>query len=112
MIIGLISCCKLKNTSKCKAKDMYISPWFKKGYEYLSNRCDKIYIMSAKYGLLSTETIISPYQQTLLKMNKHQRKRWSYELLQDLKKTTDLFNDTFIILGGGKIYRIYLSKDT
>lgn len=109
MKIGLISCCKVKQNKRCKAKDMYVSPWFKKGMEYLSYRCDKIYIMSARYGLLPTESIITPYNQTLLKMNKKERKLWSKNLLEDIKRECDIKNDTFIIVARGK-YTEYICQ--
>ena len=109
MIIGLISCVNKKKDTRCKAKEMYISPWFKKGYEYLSYRCDKIFIMSAKYGLLSPETYITPYNQTLLKMSKEERKKWSYEILKELKRNTNFQNDRFVILGGVK-YTEYICQ--
>lgn len=108
--IGLISCVKSKKEIGCKAKDMYISPWFRKGYEYLSYRCDVIYIMSAKYGLLSSDTFILPYNESLLKMNKRKRMIWSYKMIKSLERKTDLKNDYFIILGGKKYIEYICQK--
>lgn len=65
MKIALISCSKTKTKKAGKAKDVYIGKLFK-GYYYLAKReCDKIYILSAKYGLLEENDIIDPYNQTL-----------------------------------------------
>ena len=36
-----------------------------------------IFILSAKYGLLSTDTIIDPYEQTLKNMKSAERHQWS-----------------------------------
>lgn len=109
MNIGLIACVHTKQDHPCMAKDMYISPFFKKGYEYLSHRCDKIFIMSAKYGLLKSETVIAPYNQTLRNMDKRERMKWSHELLRDLTKYTDFENDQFIVIGGMK-YIEFISR--
>ena len=109
MTIGLIACVHTKQERPCMAKDMYISPFFRKGYEYLSYRCDRIFIMSAKYGLLKSDTIIAPYNKTLKDMDRRERMKWSFELLRDLAKYTDLENDQFILMGGVK-YIEFISK--
>lgn len=50
--IGLISCVSKKLNCKTKAKDLYTSPLFKYSLAYARKlNPDKIYILSAKYGL-------------------------------------------------------------
>ena len=49
-----------KKDGPAKAKDMYISPLFKGAYRYAHKlSADKIFILSAKYGLL--EEMDEPY---------------------------------------------------
>lgn len=52
------------------AKDMYVSDLFKKSLEY-ARRLNpaKIYILSAKYGLLELDDMIEPYEITLNEMS-------------------------------------------
>ena len=68
--VVLISCGSQKATKAVQAKDMYTSTLFKKSYAYaVQLHPDKIYILSAKYGLLDPNKTIAPYDMTLNKMN-------------------------------------------
>ncbi len=58
MRIALISCVKTKRNAASKAKDLYISSLFKMNYTYAQRTCDKIFILSAKHGLLDENQII------------------------------------------------------
>lgn len=50
--VGLISCVSMKQNKEADASELYISPLFKKSKEYATERLDKFFILSAKYGLL------------------------------------------------------------
>ncbi|MEN6385912.1 MAG: DUF6884 domain-containing protein [Phycisphaerales bacterium] len=109
--IVLISCVKTKLAIATKAKDLYTSDLFRKNYQYaLTLDPDMIFILSAKYGLLSPETMIEPYEMTLNTMKLADRKRWSTIVLNELSKHTDLKNDKFVFLCGQK-YREFLLSD-
>ena len=107
MKIALISCVKSKRNEECTAKDLYISPLFKMNYAYAKKTCDKIFILSAKYGLLSETDIIEPYEKTLNKMKIAERKEWAEKVLYELQTKADLQKDKFVILAGTK-YRVDL----
>lgn len=109
MKIGLVACCSKKLNTESLAKDMYISILFKYSMKYLNERCDKIFILSAKYGLLELNDKIATYDKTLNEMNKADRINWSNDVLKKLKSKTNLENDQFIILAG-KRYREKLVK--
>lgn len=106
--IVLISCVSKKLNHKTKAKDLYVSPLFKKEFEYakLLNP-DKIFILSAKYGLLNLDEEVEPYDKTLNKMNSKDIKEWANSVLTQLKEVSNLNNDEFIFLAGNK-YRKFL----
>jgi hypothetical protein len=90
------------------AKDLYVSDFFQKAYQYaLLLKPEAIYILSAKYGLLTLERTIEPYEMTLNKMKVAERKEWSKKVLRELGKNADLKKDNFIFLCG-KYYREYL----
>lgn len=112
MKIALISCVSKKNSFPCKAKDMYKSSLFIFQYTYAKKeKVDKIFILSAKYGLLEEDDIISPYNETLKKKNKNEIKIWSYRILTSLiKKGIDIENDKFIILAGKVYYNYIIQK--
>ena len=64
--VVLLSCVKSKRTVRCRTADMYISPLFRKMMAYANTLSPKrLFILSAKYGLLSPDDLIDPYQCTL-----------------------------------------------
>jgi hypothetical protein len=60
----------------------------------------RIFILSAKYGLLSPDDIIEPYELTLKKMKKGERRAWAERVLMALRENCDLEADTFVVLAG------------
>jgi len=106
--IVLISCASKKKLEKAKAKDLYISLLFKLNLEYAKSlKPDKIFILSAKYGLLDLEEGIEPYDLTLNKIKDKEIKIWADKVLEQLKEKVDLKQDEIIFLAGEK-YRKYL----
>ena len=103
--ILLLSCVKRKRDHSCIAAEMYTSDLFKKMMAYAQSRNPKnIFILSAKYGLLSADTIIDPYERTLKTMNQVERQRWAQDVVSELRKHCDLDADNFVFLAG-KPYR-------
>lgn len=116
MKIILISCVSQKKHIKegetLPAKNLYISTLFKKSWSY-ANKLDpdKIFILSAKYGLLAPEKPIEYYNETLLKCPASKQRKWAENILSQLKREgCDLENDEFILLAG-KTYYKYLLGD-
>jgi len=106
--VVLISCVSKKLPNKSKARDLYISPLFKKSLQYAESlKPDRIFILSAEYGLIKLNQQISPYDKTLNKMHTSEIKQWADSLLNQLKRTADLENDRFIFLAGNN-YRKFL----
>lgn len=106
--ILLISCVKSKLDHPARAEDLYISTLFRSNLAYArSLKPDAIFILSAKYGLLSLDKVIAPYEMTLNKMGEAEKKSWARLVLADLSQKADLKNDLFIILAGEN-YRKYL----
>ena len=106
--IVLISCVSKKRTSATEAQDLYISTLFKLNLKYAKQLDpDLIYILSAKYGVLSLEETIAPYDQTLNRMRVKERREWSKRVLSQLDQVTSLHDDEFIFLAGHQ-YRQFL----
>ncbi|MCD8509739.1 MAG: hypothetical protein LRY73_07600 [Bacillus sp. (in: Bacteria)] len=106
--VVLISCVSKKREEKAKAKDLYESALFKFNYQYaLSMQPDKIFILSAKYGLLNEDNEIEPYDETLNTKSAAEIRDWAEKVLADLKKEVDVDKDEMIFLAGDK-YRKYL----
>ena len=104
-----ISCVKSKRKTKAKAKDMYISPLFSYSLKYALSLTseNKIYILSAKYGLLRLDDVINPYELTLNTMNESEKKKWAYKVYLQMKECGLNFDEEAIFLTG-KNYRKYL----
>lgn len=107
--IVLISCVSKKRDYVCKARDLYVSELFVKSLEYAKRKlnADEIFILSAKYGLLSLDEVIAPYNKTLNDMNKDDRKKWSNLVIEQLEKHINIHEDEVIFLAGKK-YREYI----
>ena len=106
--IVLISCASKKLGKKSKAKDLYVSPLFKYNLRYANSlNPDKIFILSAEYGLLDLEQEVEPYDKTLNSMKQEDIKAWAERVLNQLKEVSDINNDKFIFLAGEK-YRKYI----
>lgn len=108
MRIALISCSSKKKPYKCAASEIYSeSPRFRLTYELAKLTCDKVYILSARYGLLEESTIVEPYNETLKEKGAQERRAWAEKVLCELRGVTDLENDEFIILAG-ETYREFI----
>lgn len=109
-MIVFISCGKKKRDCKCNAESMYTGEYFKKCLLYAKHiKPQKIYILSAKYGLLNLDDKISPYEQTLTNKTKKERKKWALMVYKQMINKHIDFNDTAVFLGGG-IYREYIIR--
>jgi cytoplasmic iron level regulating protein YaaA (DUF328/UPF0246 family) len=103
---ALISCTKLKKEYPCPAGEMYQeSQLFKKATLYISQQdYDDWFILSAKYGFLTKDTIIEPYDLTLNKMISKERNEWANEVYEQMIQ----MNPQQIDFYAGKKYREYL----
>ena len=104
--MALVACVSKKSNSPLPARELYISPWFRKASTYAKSIADEWYILSAKYGLLSPTTIIEPYDETLSTMPANERRSWAEKVLVDLRKMVEP-GDNMVILAGVK-YREHL----
>jgi len=108
MKVVLLSCVSKKLSHKAKARDLYISPLFRLGLKYAESlHPDKIFILSAEYGLIDLETEIAPYNRTLNTMSVAESLVWADKVLLQLNNSVDLKNDEFVFLAGER-YRKHL----
>ena len=109
--IALISCVSQKAKFPSKCKDLYISPLFKKTWEYnvKVDRPEGVYILSALHGLIKYDQVIEPYDKTLLDMSKEEALEWAEKVKNQIKETFEtsgrsLDNYNFKIYAGSKYY--------
>jgi hypothetical protein len=83
--IAFIACSKTKSAQSCRAKEFYRGELFKKALRYCSLHFSCIYILSAKYGLVELDQILSPYEETLNNKSRQQRAIWSNRVKQQMR---------------------------
>lgn len=102
----LVSCVKTKLSESAKAKDLYISDWFRKARAYVELRDCPWRILSAKYGAVHPETVVEPYEKTLNAMSADERRAWARSVLAELEPALTRVDTVFFL--AGMRYREYL----
>lgn len=74
--IGFVACSKTKSLYKRPAAALYTSALFRKSLLAAIDRAEKVYILSAKHGLLGCNDVIEPYDVTLKTMKQAARMAW------------------------------------
>ena len=108
--IVFISCASKKLSHTARAKYLYISPLFKKSLAFARSLSpDKIFILSAKYGLVNLEQELKPYEQTLSTMSVYEIKHWSEKVKSQMKEKINFETSEAVFLAGEK-YRRHLIR--
>ncbi|MCL2498854.1 MAG: hypothetical protein FWE90_00785 [Defluviitaleaceae bacterium] len=102
----LISCSKLKRTYPCEARLLYdASSLFNKSLLYAKTISDEIFVLSAKYGLVSLDKQIEPYDETLKDKTSVQSSVWGHLVARQLAERFDIQRTVFVILAGKDYYQ-------
>jgi len=98
-----VSCARRKLTHRARARDLYVSPLFKKSSAVARQHFDAWYILSAKHGLVDPDEILEPYDVTLSSMSLRERQEWGTKaFLQFRRVSEDSDRVTFL---AGEMYR-------
>lgn len=108
MTVYLVSCVGKKRSGPCAARGLYASPWFLKARSYVEGTREPWFILSAEYGLVHPDKMISPYERTLNTMGREERQRWA-------QKVRDQMDDRLpdadrVVLFAGERYREFLIR--
>ena len=101
--VGLISCVGKKRETAAEAKDLYDSALFAKSREFVEQRCDSWFILSAKYGLIEPADVIDPYEDTLNTKSRRERDEWANRVWAVLRQR--LRPDDHVTILAGDRYR-------
>jgi hypothetical protein len=104
--IYLVSCVSRKQLGCHKAKELYTSDWFNKTRIYVEKTSKPWYILSAEYGLVKPEEMITNYNKTLNKMPISDRRNWAKQVIFDLQSIVSPGDE--IIFFAGQRYREFL----
>ena len=102
----LVSCVKTKLSRSAKAKDLYVSNWFRKVRACVEREGSAWRILSAKYGLVHPEDVIQPYEKTLSTMRVTERRAWADNVLKALEPC--LADADTVVFFAGERYREFL----
>lgn len=111
MKITLIACSATKLTRPAPAYEIYQGALFGKAWKYACATSDVIGILSAEYGLLLPDQVISPYEKSLNAMNTRERIAWATKVFKQLEQQWPLFQEPVeLVFLTGQHYRKDLIK--
>lgn len=103
--VALISCSKSKRSYPCQARLLYNpSSLFRKSLAYAQIIADDVYVLSAKYGLLSLDQVIAPYDETLKEKSAEEKNIWAVQVTRQIRSKYEIADTEFIILAGKDYY--------
>ncbi len=103
MRVGLIACCKQKLNHAAPARDLYISPLFKKSRAWIETRVDAWAILSARHCLVLPDQVLEPYDQQLTDLSLVNRDRWGEEVQRQILDEWD--EDAIFMILAGEEYK-------
>ena len=107
--VTLVSCVKEKRATRARARDLYVSPWFRKARAYVEGTGRSWRILSARYGLLGPEKVVRPYDRELEALPREERRAWAKRVLTALQ--ADFPDVATVELLAGRRYREFLQPD-
>lgn len=82
--VGLVSCAGQKvNAPSAPAAALYRSPMFRKSLRHALATCSKVYILSARHGLVELDQVVETYDQRMAR-TKTERAAWGAGVAQSL----------------------------
>lgn len=82
--VVLVGCVKNKLSHAAPAKDLYVSPLFRKQRAYAEAAGERWFILSAEHGLVAPEEILQPYELRLSSTPARYRQEWGVKVVQQL----------------------------
>lgn len=95
----LISCCKTKAPIAAAARDLYISPWFRKARAVAERQAGDWRILSAEHGLIDPGQVLDPYETTLTGMSPADRLDWALRVWRELAELVEGGRPVVILAG-------------
>ena len=100
----LVACVKEKLTVPAAARDLYVSPLFKKEREYAERAGLPWFILSAEHGLVVPDEWLSPYERYLPDTPPSFRRAWGTWVIERLELLTGSLDGRTIEVHAGATY--------
>lgn len=101
--LHLVACVATKLGHAAPAADLYQSDWFCKARAYVEALGAPWCILSARHGIVDPETVLDPYDETLVGAPEWRRLQWGDAVVQQLWKIAP--HGSKIVLLAGAMYR-------
>ena len=98
--IYLIGCGSKKLAGRHKAKDLYISSYFRKKLEYAQHKGGPYFILSAKCGLLDPEREVCSYNLSIKDLSADEKRTWAKNVEDKLVEQFPDSETVFVMLCG------------
>ena len=108
MKIGLVSCGKAKLSGTHAARDLYTSTLFKESLKWAEARCDVVYVVSDKHGILPLDQQVEEYEVDISLFTQEQLDDWSRRVRATLKLKPPA--EVFILAGETYVAALRLHK--
>jgi hypothetical protein len=102
--VALISCTKTKASEARPAGLLYQSALFKKSLLYALSVADRVYILSAKHGVLGIQDVVEPYELSIKQLSAEEKQIWSLRVSARLEEILSP-NDKVHLLAGADYMR-------
>ena len=102
--ILLISCVKSKQPQAVVAKDLYVSPLFRKERLYAEQKGIIWYILSAEHGLVMPDQWLAPYEKYLPNESRTYQEEWGRRVVAELELAQGSLHGKIIEIHAGSIY--------
>ncbi|HEY3939500.1 MAG TPA: Swt1 family HEPN domain-containing protein [Bryobacteraceae bacterium] len=102
----LVSCVKTKLSRAAPARSLYGGTWFTSVREIVETSSARWFILSSRYGLVTPDAVIAPYEYTLNTLGVADRRTWARHVLDMLlPETADCRR---VVMFAGRLYREFL----
>lgn len=105
MRIGLVGCVKEKRAVAAEAQNLYISALFRGRRRYVESTCDSWFVLSALHGLVRPQTILDPYDVTLVGASRQRKREWAETVLGQIDHQLGSVFGAVIEVHAGADYR-------
>lgn len=83
---ALLACSKSKLTEPAPAQDLYTGQLFRLARQLAELVADRFVILSAEHHLVAADRVVAPYDTTLARLCKEQRRVWGAIVANDLRR--------------------------
>ncbi len=100
----LVGCVKTKLAAPACARDLYVSPLFRKERAYAERAGVPWFILSAQHGLVAPEEVLEPYELRLSTTSRDYRHQWGRRVVRQLDDAIGPIEGRTIELHAGSAY--------